>query len=237
MDRGIWATWYDLAEQDRNEYLAWLHETHLPDMLSRPGYLWAAHFENIVTPEREERNNRRLTHTDDASVPTGVGYLLLFGALSPHTFVDPTPDELISGLDADMLQMLSRRTATRSSIFVEVDRVEGPDGAARRPGITPGPVVQFGSFNTKALENELEMSAWYARSRLPLVEPRPGTVGARKLVSISGWAKHAILYEFASLDAAEKNLVDTHEWTRRVVDSLVHAPHSPSLGVRIWPPF
>lgn len=236
MDRGIWATWYDLPEQAKDEYLAWLHGVHLPSMLARPGYLWAAHVENILTPAREAGINRRLTHIDDPSVPAGVAYLLLFGALSPHTFLAAGPDKLMPELDAEGRAMLGRRVQARSTVFVEVDRVEGPDAGKRRPGITPGPVVQFGSFNTKT-ENELDMSAWYARSRLPLVQPLPGSVGARKLVSIAGWAKHAILYEFSSLAAAEKNLVDGQDWTRRVVDNLVHAPHSPSLGVRIWPQF
>ena len=66
--------------------------------------------------------------------------------------------------------------------------------------------------------------------------PMTGCVGTRKLVSISGWAKHAILYEFVSLEAVEKHFVDNAEWSRRVVRNLIHAPHSPGLGVRIWPP-
>ena len=67
--------------------------------------------------------------------------------------------------------------------------------------------------------------------------PMTGCVGARKLVSISGWAKHAILYEFVSLEAVEQYFVDTdEEWSGQVVANLVHAPHSPGLGVRIWPP-
>ena len=114
--------------------------------------------------------------------------------------------------------------------------MDGPAVALRAPGITPGPVIQFGTFNINALENETEMNAWYARSRLPLVARGEGNLGARRLVSIAGWPKHGILYEFASLEFAEKNLADPSEWTRRVVDNLVHAPHSPTLGVRIWPP-
>lgn len=235
MDRGIWATWYDLAEEGKQEYLDWLHDVHLPAMLSRPGYLWAAHVQNIVSIQREARNIARLTHTDDPAVPTGFAYLLIYGALSPHTFVDPSPDEIFAELNPASKRMLARQVQPRACIFVEADRVEGPDALKRRPGITPGPVIQFGSFNINAPENETEMSTWYARSRLPLVQPLPGTVGARKLVSLSGWARHAILYEFSSLDAAEKNLVDTSVWTRHVVENLVHAPHSPTLGVRIWP--
>jgi hypothetical protein len=73
MDRGIWATWYDLPEQGKAEYLSWLHAVQVPEMLARPGYLWAAHVQNIMTPEREQNLNRRLTHTAEAGVNFGVG--------------------------------------------------------------------------------------------------------------------------------------------------------------------
>lgn len=228
--------WYDLPEQDREVYLSWLHHDHIPHMLARPGFLWAAHVQNIVTAEREQDLDRRLIHTHDPSVPTGNSYLLLYGAENPHTFVDPSPAELTARMTAEARAMLSRRLAPRSCIFVEVARVDGPEAKTRAPGITPGPVIQLGSFNINALENEDQMGTWYARSRLPLMAPMTGCVGARKLVSISGWAKHAILYEFTSLEAVEKYFVDTEEWSRRVVKTLIHAPHSPSLGVRIWPP-
>lgn len=236
MDRGIWATWYDLPEQGRDEYLTWLHRVYIPDMLSRPGYLWGAHVHNIMTPEREQNLARRLVHTDAPSVPTGNAYLLLFGAVDPHTFVDPSSAEVAAGMTAEAQAMMRRRVAPRSCIFVEVARVDGPDAKTRAPGITPGPVIQLGSFNINALENEEEMGTWYARSRLPLMAPMSGCVGARKLVSISGWAKHAILYEFTSMEAVQKHFVDPSEWSRQVVKNLIHAPHSPSLGMRICPP-
>ena len=140
-------------------------------------------------------------------------------------------------MTTETLEMLSRRIAPRSCIFVESARVDGPEVKTRAPGLTPGPVVQLGSFNINALENEYELSTLYARSRLPLMAPMTGCVGARKLVSISGWAKHAILYEFVSLEAVKKYFIDTDpDWSRRVVRNLVHAPGSPSLGKRIWPP-
>ena len=236
MDRGIRATWYDLPSQGKDEYISWLHEEHIPRMLERPGCLWAAHVENDMSPEREQSINSRLTHISDSSVPAGNQYLMLYGAASPHVFADPSPAEVRACLNRDDQQMLARRVAPRSCIFVEVDRVEGPEAKSRRPGITPGPIIQFGSFNINAVENEDELETWYARSRLPLMAPMPGCVGARKLVSISGWAKHAILYEFVSLEAVRQHFVDTDPWSGEVVANLVHGPHSPSLGMRIWPP-
>ncbi len=66
--------------------------------------------------------------------------------------------------------------------------------------------------------------------------PMTGAVGARKLVSISGWAKHAILYEFVTMEERDQYFVDTDpDWSSKVVANLIHAPGSPSLGTRIWP--
>ncbi|MBI2871893.1 MAG: hypothetical protein HYY00_01735 [Chloroflexi bacterium] len=237
MDSGIWATWYDLAGPGREEYISWFHEVHIPQALSRPGYLWAAHVENIVTEERRRTISSFLTHTVDPSVPAGDGFLMLFGGVSPHVFVDPSPAELEARMTAEAREMLGRRIAARSCIFVEVARVDGPAVGTRAPGITPGPAVQFGTFNINALENEVELSTWYARSRFPRMAKMPGCVGARKLVSISGWAKHGVLYEFVSLEAVEKYFTrDTTEWSKQVYGNLIHAPGSPTLGKRIWPP-
>src|SRR5712691_10773430 len=99
MDRGIWATWYDLPAGGRDEYLSWLHGVPLPEMLSRSGFLWAAHVENVMTPERERRSIT--IKTSDPSVPAGNGYLLLYGAEGPHTFMDPPPAELRIGMSAE----------------------------------------------------------------------------------------------------------------------------------------
>jgi hypothetical protein len=235
MDRGLFATWYDVAPDAEAAYLEWLHGTCLPAMLKRPGYLWAAHVRNVVDPEREAASARRLEHTTDASVGTGFGFLLMFGAEDAHRFVDPSMEEIASELDEVGRQMLAMRVGERSAIFVDAGRVEGPSSRKRAPGITPGPVIQFGTFNINDVANETEMNAWYARSRLPLVEAKEGNVGARRIMSMSGWPKHGILYEFESLEDAARNLVDPSEWSRKVVDNLVHAPHSPTLGVRIWP--
>ena len=156
MDRGIWATWYDLPEAGRDEYLSWLHEVHIPEALSRPGYLWAAHQENTMPPEREASIHRVLTHindpgVDNPGVPTGNQYLLLFGAASPHTFVDPSLPELMAQADDRTREMIGRRQNSRYCIFVEEARVDGPESKSRQPGLTPGPVVQLGSFNINAL--------------------------------------------------------------------------------------
>src|SRR5947207_1545107 len=114
-DAGIYALWYDLAPDTKDEYVAWLHGAHLPAMLRRPGYLWAAHVENVTLAEREARNANRLTRTNDASVPEGFEYLLLYGAENAHVFADPSPAELMQGFDAKTREMLSRQLRSRES--------------------------------------------------------------------------------------------------------------------------
>ena len=238
MDRAIWAAWYDLPADGANEYISWLHEVHLPEMLERTGFLWAAHVDNDKSEERAQNVNRRLTHTDDPSVPTGNGYLMLFGAESVHTFLDPSPAQLAERWRADEREMLGMRAGVRECVFVETGRVDGPEIARRTPGITPGPRIQMGSFNSNALANEEGMGAWYVQLRFPRMQTLAGCVGMRKLVSVCGWAKHAVLYEFdlnTSVEHYFQTELESEAWSREMVGSLVHAPGSPSTGKRIWP--
>ena len=75
------------------------------------------------------------------------------------------------------------------------------------------------------------------------MEKLPGCVRVRNLASVSGWAKHGILYEFTSVAARNEHFVhhessnpEMEAWTDHVVRKLVYASGSPSLAHRIWPP-
>lgn len=244
IDRAIWAIWYDLAAEGREEYLDWLHEVHMPEILSRSGYLWAAHFRVTGGGERfQSRVVRHLTHAQDPSLGRGKGYVLLCGAPSTRPFFDPDPATRERRQRAEWREMTGRRRGVYSCIFAEEARVEGPDAARRAPGLSPGPAVQIGTFNAVGPENEDDLGAWYAQYRLPSMAQMPGCVGARKLLASAGWGKHGVLYEFVSLEARERSFIpheelahDEREWTGRIVRNLVHAPVSPSVGERIWPP-
>jgi len=41
---------------------------------------------------------------------------------------------------------------------------------------------------------------------MPALSKLPGCVGMRKMVSVTGWAKHGVIYEFASLDARNEGM-------------------------------
>ena len=242
MDRGIWALWYEVAEADKAEYLAWFHGVHIPEKLSRPGYLWAAHYELGHGGSRFKKVADGLQHVHEAGLGRGGGYLALFGGLTAHTFFNPSPAQLAQHQSLETKRMIGLRQQVYSCIFAEETRVNGPDVAKRGPGITPGPFVQMGNFNITTLAIEAEVGAWYAQHRLPFMAAMPGCIGARKLLATAGWGKHSILYEFVSLEQREAGFIpheeeahDPASWTARIFPHLRHAPCSPAVGRRIWP--
>ncbi len=90
----------------------------------------------------------------------------------------------------------------------------------------------------------MDLALWYRTMKLPQVTRARGCIGARKLVSIVGWAKHGILYEFMEMEPHEENFEQrfrdaglSERWTgRHVLKIVVHAPNGPHAGRRIWPP-
>jgi len=231
-DLGLWATWYDLPEAGRSEHLAWVHQTYIPALLKRPGYLWAAHYASIT-----ESAVRVRRHTDDPAVPTGNAYVLVVGAEHSNVFGQPTPSELHESLPEAGRKMIRMRIGERTNIFAEASRVTGPGAKEHKGGMLLAPCIQFGSYNID-FRKEADILAWYAQLQMPNLSVAPGCVRTRKLASVSGWAKMGILYEFGSVDLRNqyfgKGGGAPHKWTSSVQE-LVHAPGSPSVARRIWP--
>jgi hypothetical protein len=242
MSPGFWITWYNLPEKEREDYLSWMHGTYIRKVLARPGVLSAAHYASDAKVPMPHEG--RLKQTADRAVPAGDRYILIVGGKNPHVFVDPMPAAFHAGLPERDRAMLAMRTGERSNIMMVEGQVYGPDGRNRPDDMVFSPAIQLGSFNAGSYQDEDELSAWYAQWRLPhSMGTLPGCVQVRKLVSVSGWAKHACLYEFTSVAARNEKYID-HEasnpemeaWTDRVVRKLVHAPGSPNVARRIWPP-
>ena len=220
MDRGIWAIWYRVSDEHRQEYEKWFHTVHIPEKLSRPGYLWAAHY-------ALESNN---------------GYLALFGGATAHTFLNPSPRQLVERQSPETRHFMRMRQESLTCILAEEARVDGPDVGKRDPNGTPGPAIQFGNYNAASPEVEDDLGSWYAQERLPLLSKLPGCIGARKMLATVGAHKHAILHEFVSLDMREQHFGrheaqarDPNTWMGRVRPHLAHAARSPAVGRRIWP--
>jgi hypothetical protein len=245
MDNAIWATWYDLGSGDHSDYFDWLNQEYLPSLRARPGYAWAAHYQSGAqegTGMGEVR--KRLGRMDDPTVGTGTQYLMLAGAVEAATLVAPSVFSNDIPLTAEAERMFARRTGVRTCLFSVFGRVDGPEAGLRPPGTTPGPVIQMGSFRTRTIDDEYDVCAWYAQHRLPAIAHMPGCIAARVMVSCAGWAKFSVMYEFTSAEARQKNFEERHEtlgesevpWTHRVHDYTMHAPGSPTVGTRLWPP-
>ena len=244
MDRGIWITWYDLPAAGRETHLAWVHDTYIPKVLARRGVLWAAHY---ASEDRESvvlaGAPGRLRQVERGVVPAGDRYILLFGAEEAPVFANPTPAAFHAALPEEDKKMLAMRSGERAVITTEESRVLGPAAGKPVPDMALSPGIQLGSFNAGSYQDEDELAAWYAQWRMPCMEKLPGCVRVRKLVTVSGWGKHGILYEFTSVGARNEHFIhheganpEMEAWTDRVVRKLVHAPGSPYLAHRIWPP-
>jgi hypothetical protein len=239
LDRALWISWYDLADSGRDAYLSWAQNTYMPNLVKRPGFLYGAHYKSVVTPGVP--GGGRLIHTKDPAVPTGNAYIMVFGAEDAHAFANPTPRKLHAQLGKDDQKMLAMRVGERVNIFTEEARADGLDAKKREENAALSPCIQLGSFQSGTDEgDEDDLLAWYALCRLPAMTRLKGCVGVRKTVSVSGWAKHSVLYEFVSVAERNKYFPD-HEkghpedeaWTDRLVRKLLHAPGSPNVAERI----
>lgn len=237
-DRALWITWYDLPENGRDAHLAWLHASYIPKVLARPGVLWAAHYASEANVVPQGGGKGRVGH-HVSGVPDGDRYILMFGAREVHVFANPVPRAFHASLPEADRTMLAMRIGERVNLMVEEARVHGP----AFNGMAPAPCIQLGSFSADAYESEDMIAEWFAQCRLPSVRSLPGLMRARKLVSVSGWAKHAALYEFESLAARNEQFVfyerahpEIEAWSVRTVKHLVHAPKSSNVACRIWPP-
>ncbi len=240
MDRGLWITWYNLPETAQESYLTWLHESYIPRMLQRPGYLWAAHYASVPESKIPRRTSGHKITTTDSAVPKGDRFILIFGAIDPNIFGNPTPSEIKQAASPEDKAMLMHRIGERTNIMVEAARVNGPELSSYTAGMNLAPWIQIGTFQS-AWKDEEEALKWYAQWRMPAMEKLRGCVRARKLASVSGWAKQSILYEFVSQEA-RNYFIATHEdgnanreWTDKVIASLTHAPGSANVACRIWP--
>jgi hypothetical protein len=236
IDHAIWAIFYGLREDGARDYLKWFHEVNIPEALSRPGYLWAAHYEAAYPGDRYQKITEARIRSNDPSLASGSGYVALFGGESTLVFFNPSPTQLKGKMDAKSSEMISVRVRPLEYVYVLEWRTEGLESHRSDPRGTPGAAIQMGRFDAPGYDEEVEV--WYAQERMVAVSQTPGCMGGRKLLAAMGPQRHGVLYEFTSLEARETHFVSLEETrgTRRF--HTVHPPgtHSPFVGRRIWPP-
>lgn len=243
-DKAIWATWYDLDDANRDEFLGWLHQTYLPLLAKRPGYLWVVHYADQGGGAPTGEKGETLFGYGEGFGGKATQYVVACGAENTDTFLlKPNVIELEKTAPPEVARMLAMRRETRTGIFLEEKRVTGPAYPATGYGLTPAPAVMFGTFRMPTPEIEFELGSWYLAERLALMQRTPGSIRTRKLVGVAGWAKFAAFYEFETLeDRARwkevniKMVRDPAHWTSKVISSTRHVPGSPTIGLRTWPP-
>ena len=90
MDRGIWATWYDLPDEGSEEYLDWLHGEYLPALQAKPGINWVAHYGNDGGGADMQKVRDNFPKSEGMEgVGTGTQFLMLAGACLLYTSPSP----------------------------------------------------------------------------------------------------------------------------------------------------
>lgn len=243
MSEAIWTTWYDLDDADRHAMLDWTHAGYLPWLKQQQGIAWVAHYRNVGTGPTLATYHDIAGHAAvDEGLGTGSQYVVMAGAASSYAFYKPNIHE--AALPDGFGTQLAKRRGVRQAVLAEEMRVSGPAAGVGLPGGVPAPAIQFGTYRIRNVEEEFDLALWYAQQRMPVMARMPGAVQTRKFLCSVGWAKHAILYEFESLEARtrefevphESKVTDPEHWTGRIVRTTLHTPGSPVVGERIWPP-
>ena len=237
-EAGLWITWYDLPATGRDAYLSWLHGTYLPQLLKRPGYMWAAHYATRVVAGN---GASEVQHVSDPKIPTGFRYILLIAAKDAFVFGNTAPSALHAALPEQGRKMLAMRIGERVDLMADAGRLEGRARSTYKDGLTSAPCIQIGSFDCP-LEYEEGLHASYVQSRLPAMCDTESCVRTRRLSSVVGWAKHVIIYEFASQEGFDRDYTAASakaplkQGDRLLTPVLIHATSSPNAALRLWPP-
>ena len=231
MENAIWTTIYDFPKEGRDEYLTWLHEKHIPEALSRKGYLWAAHFQ--LMPNKHQS---KVGRSKASAIPVETGFAIFFGGESTRTFLNPGPTQFEKGYTGKTREMIGRRIRPMTYVHTVEWHTEGPESGRGGPTGMPGPFIQMGLFDASGQDEDL--GTWYVQERMALWSRTPGCVRGRKLLATVGPERHSVLYDFTSLELRKQYFpaLNSTEWSLRLHPYLVHPPGSSFLGKRIWPP-
>lgn len=242
MGEVIKAEWFDFDSGSRDQMWEWLHHDYLPAVQATQGVGWVGHYDIVPIPDKpyiEGAPWRK--ETTDASVPTGWQNVILTAALSPEVFFG-----LNNGLDnlaETNAKKLSNRKNYRSAVFLEEQVINAPEQRASPYGMGPPPAMQLGNYNTNAPEDDEELARWYRAERFARVSVTDGMIRGRKMISMTGWPKHGVLWEFTDLPEGDSSFehrfvaADRNEnWQgRHVLEYVTHAVGSPHAGRRVWP--
>ncbi|MBL6957707.1 MAG: hypothetical protein ISR52_01905 [Rhodospirillales bacterium] len=242
MSEVLKAEWFDLADDTRADMWAWMHAEYLPSLQAAQGVAWVGHYDIVEQPDRpyiDGAPNKK--ETDDPAVASGWQNVVLTAAASPEVFFGP--GNTVDALDEAHAGKLAVRENYRSAVFIEEQVINSPEQRAMPYGMGPPPAMQLGNYNCDTPEDEIELARWYRAERFPRVSVSRGMIRGRKLISMAGWPKHGVLWEFTDLPEGdysfEYRFIEAdrgEEWPgRHVLEYVTHAPKGPHAGRRVWP--
>jgi hypothetical protein len=237
------AEWFDIAEKARDATWAWMHKEYLPALQSASGVAWVGHYEIVALPDKPYIEGApRRKQTKDPAVAPGWQNVVLTSGISPDVFFGP--DNAVDALREAHSGKLAALENYRSAVFIEEQVINSPEVRALPYGMGPPPAMQLGNFNTDKPEDDIELARWYRAERFPRVSVSRGMIRGRKMISMAGWPKHGVLWEFTDLPVGEFSFeprfieADRKEnWKgRHVLEYVTHSPGGPHAGRRVWPP-
>jgi hypothetical protein len=242
MGEVLMAEWFDIADDARDGVWAWMHKAYLPALRSAQGVAWVGHYEIVEHPDKPYIEGApKKKETRDPAVASGWQNVVLTAAVSPDVFFGP--DNSVDAVRAAHSGRLAAFENYRSAVFIEEQVINSPEVRTLPYGMGPPPAMQLGNYNADTPEDEIELARWYRAERFPRVSVSRGMIRGRKLLSIAGWPKHGVLWEFTDMPDGEFTFeprfieADRGEnWQgRHVLEYVTHAPHGPHAGRRIWP--
>ncbi|SOH94914.1 hypothetical protein SAMN06273572_10665 [Monaibacterium marinum] len=236
------AEWFDLEPATRADTWRWMHETYLPALQSASGVSWVGHYDIVELPDRpyiEGAPNKKVTQ--DPNVPTGWQNVVLTASTSPEVFFGH--DNAVEALATKHADKTAAFQNYRSAVFIEEQVINSPEQRSCPYGMGPPPAMQLGNYNTDSPDDDIELARWYRAERFSRVSVTPGMIRGRKMISMAGWPKHGVLWEFADMPEGDSSFehrfiaADRDEnWTgRHVLEYVTHSYGGPHAGRRVWP--
>jgi hypothetical protein len=242
-DRAVWAIWYDVDEGDRQRFFQWLHETYLPTLAASKQFAFVANYERYRGPLTASwrLDNEAYERSTTADMKSGTQFVQVIGAASPYPFIKAIEEHDAGRGPKGAGEMLKLRKGVRHEVFLEDERAHGPEGE-KGLDASLARCIQFGNYRMKSVAQDLACMSWYPDVCFPALAQAKGSIRTRKLISVAGWAKHGVIYEFDSPEGRNEAFAEVQKL--RAADpskvfslgpQTIHAPGSAFIGTRTWP--
>ena len=182
MAASVWLLNYDIAAADRDHYLSWFHDEHIPEKLTRPGYRWAAHYEAPAS--------------NDA--PGLYRYIGMFGGDSTKVFLDPSPAQLKLTQTENTRAMMGLRGNPSAAILANEWSSFANDNIldVQIDGQIDGPYIDL--LSIEAPQHDERIGSIAAQHLAPDFVAQDGAIACHKFTNVMGAPRHMMLFEMAS---------------------------------------